>query len=710
MDNERKIIVDERLEREQNLKEALEQTANRQAETEALLQATRAVMAHHRFEDAARDIFDACRGLIGAPAGYISLLNEAGTENEVAFFEAGGYPCTVDPALPMPIRGFREVAYRAGEVLYHNNFAQSEFVEFLPAGHVRLDNVMFAPLMLKGEPVGLLGLSNKPGGFTPNDARLAAGFAELAAVALVSKRAEEALRQAHDELERRVEERTADLSLANEQLLWQIQVRQQVEEALQEQSRILEAFFQHTINPLVFLDRQFNFIRVNEAYARVCQREVSEFPGRNHFDLYPHAENQAIFAKVVQSKTPHQAIAKSFVFPDHPEWGVTYWDWTLAPILDEQGGVDFLVFALNDVTQRVLAEEHKAQLVEIIEATPDFVGAANLDGGVLFINKAGREMLGVGVQDDLSCLSIRDFHPPETVRFILSEALPAARREGVWRGETVFLAKNGREIPTSQIMHVHKAPDGGDAFYSTIAHDISDLKQAEHKLRMLTSQLLKAQEIERRRLSRELHDEMGQSLMVLKMQVGALERKLPPGQEALQEDCRRALKYIDEIIDNVRRLSRDLSPSLLEDLGLSAALNHLFDEFGRHQESMQFVVEQESVDELAPKDAQINIFRIFQESLTNIAKHAQASQVRVSLKKQGDVLLGVVEDDGAGFEVAAVLARHGYDRGLGLAAMYERLRILGGTLHIDSEPGKGTRISFTVPLGEGEAGSWDRLT
>jgi PAS domain S-box-containing protein len=705
VDIKRKISGGDHRGREQQLKDALEQAAYRQAETEALLQATRSVMAYHGFEDAARAIFDACRGLIGAPAGYISLLNEAETENEVVFLEAGGFPCTVDPELPMPIRGFREVAYRTGEVLYNNNFAQSEFVEFLPAGHVRLDNVLFAPLRLQGEPVGLLGLSNKPGGFTPNDARLAAVFAELAAVALVSKRAEEALRQAHDELERRVEERTADLRMANEHLLRQIQERRQVEEALQEQSRLLEAFFQHTTNPLVFLDREFNFIRVNDAFARVCRREASEFTGRNCFELYPHAENQAVFAQVVQSQTPHQAIAKPFVFPDHPEGGVTYWDWTLAPILDERGEVDFLVFALNDVTQRVLAEERKNQLIEIIEATPDLVGTAGLNGEILFINKAGREMLGFGVLEDLSNLSIRDLHPPETARCILSEALPAARRGGAWRGETVFLTRDKREIPASQVVHVHKAPDGGDAFYSTIAHDISDLKQAEQKLRMLTSQLLKAQENERRRLSRELHDEMGQSLMVLKMQARALERKLPPGREELQEDCRRSLNYIDEIIENVRRLSRDLSPSLLDDLGLSAALHHLFDEFGRHQESTQCAVEQESVDELVPKDAQINIFRIFQESLTNIAKHARASQVSVSLKKQGDVLLGEVVDDGAGFEVDAVLARHGYDKGLGLAAMDERLRILGGVLHIASEPGKGTRISFTIPLGEGKTGS-----
>ncbi len=143
--------------------------------------------------------------------------------------------------------------------------------------------------------------------------------------------------------------------------------RKQAEEILKEKTRSLEAFFAHTITPLVFLDKEFNFIRVNEAYAQSCQRDVSEFPGHNHFAFYPHEENQAIFAQVVKTKIPYQAVAKAFVFPDHPEWGVTYWDWTLVPILDDAGEVDFLVFALHDVTDRKKAEEEIHQLNEELE-------------------------------------------------------------------------------------------------------------------------------------------------------------------------------------------------------------------------------------------------------------------------------------------------------------------------------------------------------
>ncbi len=161
---------------------------NRERKHASLLRASRSVLENREFTPAARTIFDICRDLTGATAGYVSLLTESGEENEVLFLEAGGRPCSVDPKLPMPIRGLRETSYRELRAVYDNDFHHSRWMEFMPRGHVRLDNVMFAPLIVGGKAVGLIGLANKEGGFTEEDRAIASAFADIAAIALMNSR------------------------------------------------------------------------------------------------------------------------------------------------------------------------------------------------------------------------------------------------------------------------------------------------------------------------------------------------------------------------------------------------------------------------------------------------------------------------------------------------------------------------------------------
>lgn len=150
------------------------------------------------------------------------------------------------------------------------------------------------------------------------------------------KRAESELQKAHEELQKLLRERTS---------------------ALDEQSRVLEAYFRHSPSPLMFLDRECNFIRVNDAYARACGREGSYFAGRNHFVEYPSHELQEKFMTVVRTGKPYSVCNRPFVYPDDPEGKVTYWDLYVHPILDGAGEVDFLVFSLTDVTERKLTED-----------------------------------------------------------------------------------------------------------------------------------------------------------------------------------------------------------------------------------------------------------------------------------------------------------------------------------------------------------------
>lgn len=172
----------------------------------AFMHGARSILELTSFHDSARAIFDYCREVTGAKSGYVALLNEHGDENEVLFLEDGGLECTVDPELPMPIRGLRAESYETGKAVFHNSFMESDWVKFMPEGHVYLKNVMFAPLMIEGQAIGLIGLANKDGDFNENDAQVAAVFGEMAAVALYNNRVHDKLAETEKNLTHKVEE------------------------------------------------------------------------------------------------------------------------------------------------------------------------------------------------------------------------------------------------------------------------------------------------------------------------------------------------------------------------------------------------------------------------------------------------------------------------------------------------------------------------
>ena len=204
------IDITDRKEREQELRDTLEASHRRQAEVSALLNASKAVLKHREFAKSSQLIFESCKELLGATAGYVALLSKDGKENEVLFLNSGGLPCTVNPSLPMPIRGLRAQAYAKGKVVYDNDFSKSEWAKLMPTGHVTLANVLFAPLIIENKTVGIIGLANKPGGFTERDAEMALAFGEISSVALINS-------QVLETLEAIIEERTQKLK-ASERL------------------------------------------------------------------------------------------------------------------------------------------------------------------------------------------------------------------------------------------------------------------------------------------------------------------------------------------------------------------------------------------------------------------------------------------------------------------------------------------------------------
>ncbi len=226
------------------------------------------------------------------------------------------------------------------------------------------------------------------------------------------------------------------------------------------------------------------------------------------------------------------------------------------------------------------------------------------------------------------------------------------------------------------------------------------LRESEARSQALSGRLLTAQETERRRISTELHDELGHALAYLKIQVGLLQEELRADQATTRIECARLSEFIEQTIENVHRISRDLSPSILEDLGLSAALHWLVETcVGNHETEVASTAP--DLDQLLTPNEQILVYRIVQEALTNVQKYAGATHVQLAIQAQADRLVFAVSDDGRGFRMERGTAQppgSPCGRGLGMTTMRERAQMLGGTLEVCSEEGKGTRILLAVPL------------
>jgi PAS domain S-box-containing protein len=364
----------------------------------------------------------------------------------------------------------------------------------------------------------------------------------------------------------------------------------------------------------------------------------------------------------------------------------------------------------RDTTERKRAEEALEKSEEgyhrLVETMNEGLGIHDENGRWTYANDKLCYLLGC-FQGDLIGHRVHEFLDEDSQR-IWSEQIGRRPKGGIDPYEITWNSRDGRKIPT--IISPKPIFDKSEEYKGSIIviTDITDRKQAEEalresekQLRYLSSQLLTIQEQERKRISGELHDELGQALAVIKLRINFIKRRLRKDQPVMNEDCEGTLQYIDQVIENVRRLSRDLSPSILEDLGFSAALRWMVSEFLKHDHPLKISLEVEDIDHFVSQKAHIILYRIFQEVLTNIEKHAQATHVSLAIKKEGDKISFSVEDNGKGFDLSEVTARNSSEKGLGLATLKERVRMLGGSLDLWSEKGKGTRISFAIPIEKG---------
>jgi len=352
--------------------------------------------------------------------------------------------------------------------------------------------------------------------------------------------------------------------------------------------------------------------------------------------------------------------------------------------LDDQPHVLAIV---RDITERKQRREEIRRLASFPQLDPNPILEVDTSGRITYYNLAAQETLKRLGVEEMEAFLPKDL--PEILRAAQKGDVTQFHREKAIGG--ALFEEFIHFVPLYNVMRLHPA----DITVRRQAEN--DLRRSEQQLRVLTSRLFTIQETERRRISGELHDELGQALLYLKLQMGAAGAKLRKDQTALKKNCEGLIQYLDGIIENVRRLSRDLSPTVLEEMGLPSAMKYWLEEFGKYYNVKKIDVDIERIDDLFSPRVQLNIYRIFQECLTNIGKHSQATQISLAVRKQDGRVAFTIHDNGQGFEVSTASARKSSTKGIGLATMAERVRMVGGILEIHSNKGMGTQITFTIP-------------
>ncbi len=364
--------------------------------------------------------------------------------------------------------------------------------------------------------------------------------------------------------------------------------------------------------------------------------------------------------------------------------------------------------ACHERQKRVFSEGMQARLLAIFEETTDYVGMTDAAGSMLYLNPAGRSLLGLAPGDDISGMRLCTHSDQDVKDRTWGVAIPSAIRNGVWTGESKLRDSTGREIHTSQLIIAHRGADGQVENLSTIHRDTTEqvrtaqaLRESRDELRRLSGLLVTIQEDERRRIALDLHDGLGQSLSLIKLSMENVARLLDAKSiDEAGESLRQLIPKVKEALVEVRRVSTELRPSILDDLGILPTLSWFFREFEAACSTIAVEKAINIAEHEVPLPLQITLYRVLQEAISNIVKHAGADRVRVSLQCVDEVLHLQIEDNGCGFDPDSIQCVEGQRRGLGLLSMKERATFSGGIFHLASTPGQGTRIEVAWPCGK----------
>lgn len=378
------------------------------------------------------------------------------------------------------------------------------------------------------------------------------------------------------------------------------------------------------------------------------------------------------------------------------------------PLRNADGSVSHLGIS-HDITARKQAEaavrKSEAMLELVLDSIPQGVFWKDRHSVYLGANRVARQAMGIDAPQGIlgtTDFGVANFSHDQAEYFVQKD------REVMQSGQPQFgIVETMSLADGSKLwLETNKLPIRDHAGNITGVlgtwQDITERKRADEELKAsherletLSRQLIEAQESERRHLARELHDEIGQALTGIKLNLKALQQPLPTMRASdLVKDT---LEVVDQTLQQVRNLALDLRPSMLDDIGLVAALRWCLD---RQSQRAGFVpcFSADSYVRSASPEIETACFRIVQESLTNIARHANARNVSVELRQHDSELELLVQDDGIGFDVPAARIRAAHGASIGLLGMQERVQLVGGQIEIESSPSQGTTVRARIRL------------
>jgi PAS domain S-box-containing protein len=349
------------------------------------------------------------------------------------------------------------------------------------------------------------------------------------------------------------------------------------------------------------------------------------------------------------------------------------------------------------IEQALIVEHIFRKAIE--ESIPSGISGFDMAGHQIYVNRVFCEMVGWHEKELIGAKYPFKYWAPEDIetvtanfQLLLNGDVPS---DGI---ELPFRRKNGDRFWGLVLSATLTDSKGNKRGQLMSVADISARKHAEKAMRALSSRLINAQETERKIVSQDLHDSIGGKLTGLKYSLEKIISDLGNVPDALETSLKDVLSIVQNTIEETQRITKHLHPSILDDLGLFAAIRGICREFKEVYADIRVKNNFEIHEHDVPESLKILIFRILQEALNNVAKHSGADTVNLSLRKNKQTIELTIEDNGKGFDLHEVLYTDGHDRGLGLQSIRERTELFGGSIDIRSKKGKGTTIHADWPL------------